>query len=246
MRFQGSEGTSWIVWVKKSEFPLARGRSNVPSEFTIGVINDRTGTVDAYGPPYGLATQSRKRPDPEIWAAAARVKLNEAIASGALDAARREYRREEKTGGDFIVKLSDGSKNAFHTYPRASAWAIERLERMRPGARAEFYRGALPGIPPERQKYVNEPFGAMERNAYGHVLHASIRPGILERPRKASGNYTSSRPWIVFARTLGVPRLLGRFGDPVRANERAREGHGFAKHIDTLDPSMRRALGLHG
>ena len=242
MRFQRSDD-SWIVWVKKSEFPLARGRSNVPSEFTIGVIDDRSGTIEPYGLPYGLATQSRMRPDPEIWKAAAHVKLKEAIANGALDQARREYRREEKTDGSFIVKLSDGSRNAFHTSPRAQEWAIARLERMRPGARAEFFRGPIKGST-RPGAYVNEPFSAMERDAYGHVKGASIRPRVLERP--TSGNYQSSRPWIAFTRTLGVPRLLGRFSDSVRANARAREERGFAKHIDALDPSMRLALGLRG
>jgi hypothetical protein len=245
MRFQHSDGT-WIVWVKKSEFPLARGRSNVPSEFTIGSINDRTGSIDAYGLPYGLATQSRKRPDPEIWAAAARVKLKEAVDSGALDKARREYRREEKTTGDFIVKLSNGSRNAFHTMPLARAWATTQLENMRPGARAEFFRGLLPGVPREKQAYVDEPFAAMERDAYGHIKHASIRPAVSERPRQASGDYTSSRPWIAYARTLGVPRLLGRFSNPVSARDRARDERGFAKHISELDPSIRLALGLRG
>ena len=60
------------------------------------------------------------------------------------------------------------------------------------------------------------------------------------------GAYVSSRPWIVYRRSLGVPWLISRFGNEVRAREVAGEERATAVHIDNLGPSMRTALGLRG
>jgi hypothetical protein len=184
MRFQRSDD-SWIVLVKKREFPLAMSRSNVEPEFAIGTINDRTGAIQACGLPYGLATQSRSRPDPAVWEAAQRVALQKAVESGALDKARREYRREEKGTGSFHVVLSDGSRNSFHEYKRASEWAEKQLERLRPGARAEFYRDNSPNA---------KAVGAFEKNAYGIIKHAAIDPRLgIPSERRRHGNRRSRR-----------------------------------------------------
>jgi hypothetical protein len=60
------------------------------------------------------------------------------------------------------------------------------------------------------------------------------------------GSYASSRPWIVYRRSLGVPSLISRFGNEVRAREVAREEGATAVHVDNLGPSMRAALGVRG
>jgi hypothetical protein len=177
MRFQvSSDSPSVIVYVKKREFALASGRSNAPTEFPLGTINTATGKVDAWPPPYPLATQSRNRPDLTLWAAAARAKLAEIAPSSALARAMQQAREEESRTGDFLVRVSDGSHDAFHSAKRAYAWAELRLAVLPNGSRAEFFRRPPEGI----KKHLSgppwtEPFGALEKNEYGHIKHAGIR-----------------------------------------------------------------------
>ncbi len=64
--------------------------------------------------------------------------------------------------------------------------------------------------------------------------------------RARRGDFVSSRPWIVYRRTLGVPSLISRYSNGVRARSAAREESAIAVHVDDLSASMRAALGLRG
>ena len=75
---------------------------NAPAEIAIGTIN-KTGALDPWPVAYGLATQSRNKPNEEWWKEMALVKLKEAAGSAAFEQAVGSTRKEESEGGDFIV-----------------------------------------------------------------------------------------------------------------------------------------------
>jgi hypothetical protein len=242
-QFQRSD-ESWIVSIRKKDFPPAVGRSNAPAEISIGTINNTTGALDpwpvAYGA-YGLATQSRNKPNEDWWKEMALLKLKEAAGSAAFEQARRKYRQEEASTGDFIVKLSDGREDAFHDSRRGHDWAEQELKKMPPGSRAEFFRRLSKGATPRTGYPWTEPFSAMEKNEHGVVGMAG-----LHGEKRRSGDFVSSRPWVVYRRVVSVPVLVGRYVNSVRAHEVAREENAFCKHVDTIDASMKKALGLRG
>ena len=66
----------------------------------------------------------------------------------------------------------------------------------------------------------------------------------LHGEKRRSGDFVLSRPWIVYRRVVSVPVLVGRYVNSVRAHEVAREENAFRKHVDTIDASMKKALGL--
>lgn len=247
-QFQRS-AQSWIVSVRKKDFAPAVGRSNAPTEIPIGTINENTGALDPWPVAYGaigLATQSRNKPNKEWWKEMALLKLKEAAGSGAFQRARLKYRQEEASTGDFIVKMFDDRKvqvgqDAFHGSRRAHDWAEEELKKMARGSRAEFFRRPLKGATPRPGGPETVPFSAMEKNEHGVVGMAGIHG-----EKRRSGDYVSSRPWVVYRRSLAVPILVGRYKNAVRAHEVAREENAFCKHVDTIEASMKKALGLHG
>src|SRR5271170_3450396 len=160
MKFQRSD-QSWIVSVRKKDFALAAGRTNAPSEITIGTIHEKTGALDpwpvAFGA-YGLATQSRNKPNEELWKQMALAKLKEAAASREFHLARRNYDIESDKTGDFIVKLSNGRKKAFHNPRTGHDWAEDTLKTMPAGSRAEFFRRLPKSLPPRSGSPWTEPF----------------------------------------------------------------------------------------
>jgi hypothetical protein len=242
-QFQRSE-ESWVVSIRKKDFAPAVGRSNAPSEIPIGTINEKTGALDpwpvAYGAPM-LSTQSRNKPNREWWEQMALLKLKEAAGSAAFEQARRKYRKEEASTGDFIIKLSDGRENAFHSSKRGHDWAEEELKKMPRGSRAEFFRRFPKSLPPRTGSPWTEPFSAMEKNEHGVIGMANLRAS-----DKKSGDFQSSRPWIVYRHTPKGLRFLNRFGNEPRANDFARDTFGTARHIDNLTDEQRRQLGLRG
>ena len=245
MKFQRSD-QSWIVSVRKKDFPLAAGRTNAPSDITIGTIHEKTGALDpwpvAFGA-YGLATQSRNKPNEELWKQMALTKLKEAAASREFQLARRNYDIEESGTGDFIVKLSSGGKHpagtrAFHDSRRAHDWAEEALKKMPAGSRAEFFRRLPKSLPPRTGVPWTEPFSALEVNEHGVVHMAGIRR------EKKSGDFQSSRPWVAFKQTPKGLRFLGRFVNEPRARSQARDEGGSIRHLRDLSIEERRQLGL--
>jgi hypothetical protein len=243
VKFQRSDD-SWIVWVRKKDFAPAAGRSNCPSEIAIGTINERTGALDpwpvAYGAPM-LASQSRSRPNEELWKKMALQKLQQVARSPSFQMARRDYEMEEQRTGDVIVRLSSGRQTAFHDSKRAHDWAEAELRKMGPGARAEMFRRPIAGATPRTGAPWTEPYSALEVNEHGVIHMASLRS-----PEARHGNFASSRPWIVYGRAAGVLHFISRFSNEVRAREMARDEHAYVKHIAEIDSSARRQLGLRG
>jgi len=242
MHFQRSDD-SWIVSVRKKDFAPTAGKSNAPANITIGTINEHTGVLDpwpmAYGAP-SLSAQRRSRPSDDFWKEMALLQLRKAADSADFQRARHAHRHEEHRTGDFIVRLSDGREDAFHTFPKARDWAEKTLHEMASGARAEFFRRPLKGATPRPGGPETEPFHAMEVNEHGRVIMAN-----LHRERR-SGQFVSSRPWIVFKQTPKGIRFLSRFVNETRASEHAREEGATARHINELSVEQRRQLGLHG
>ncbi len=193
MRFQHTDG-SWIVWVKRSEFPGAT--DSWPSEFTIGSIRYRSREYDgiAYASkamlpdeiaepgyfPYGLGERARsawtKRTGADFAEVARRILVSSDTRTK-LVAAKKKHRREEQRTGSVIVRATGERERRFHDTRAARDWAEFALNGRRRGARAEFYRATPVGSdrPAVGMPYT-EPFMAFEVNDYGRVIMAGLHP----------------------------------------------------------------------
>lgn len=179
MRFQRSED-SWIVYVKRREFPIAR--SSWPAEFVIGTINERTHEIDVWHPSDSAIPGRNREELRKAWDRAARDILYATQNGKEFAHARQEYRKEEERTGSFVVQLSDGRESAFHEMKRGAAWAEKELSTMPAGSLAEFRRTH----PSKGRQQLGETFHALEVNQYGRITMANLR-------RKTAGSADSRR-----------------------------------------------------
>jgi hypothetical protein len=160
MRFQRS-GDSWIVHIARRQFPGAK--SHWPSEMVLGSISKDRG-VDVWPAPYG--TEERGGKKSAHWEETARRLMSSDAIRTKLFGAMKAYRKEEKSTGTFIAKLSDGRSSGFHESRRARDWLEERLKSMP--------AGSLGGMFHDKGRYATEPFSLLEKNEHGHVVMANL------------------------------------------------------------------------
>jgi hypothetical protein len=229
----------WVVYGPKI---LRGGRMDPQQRASYGTIQD-DGKIHSWG---GRGEAGRHYQYALEEALKALVREGKARDVAGEKKAQKDRAEEEKTGS-FIVKVSNGKQSRFHDFAKANRWAEEIVKAGPIGTRAEFFRAGvgdrktwsdgrpLTGIP------WTEPFHVIDKDEHGRVGMSS------GKPRAASfGNYVSSRPWVVYRRSLSVPSLVGRYKNSVRAHEVAREENAFCKHITTIDPSLKKVLGLRG